>query len=154
MPTFESAIDIRASADALFGLTQDYDRRLDWDPFLKEARLVGGAAAPGIGVRAWCVARSGLGMETEYVSFERPDVAAVKMTRGPAMFGSFAGSWRFKTVAPDTTRVVFRYHVTARPAWLRAVLDPIFCLVFERDVVQRLEALKRFAETTELVEVP
>jgi len=148
MPTFEAAIDIRTGADALFDLTQDYDRRLDWDPFLKEARLVGGAAAPGIGVRAWCVARSGLGMETEYVSFQRPDVAAVKMTRGPALFGSFAGSRRFKTVAPDTTRVVFRYHVTARPTWLRRVLDPIFCLVFERDVVQRLEALKRFAETT------
>jgi len=154
VPTFEATIDIRAGADALFDLTQDYDRRLDWDPFLKEARLVGGAAAPGIGVRAWCVARSGLGMETEYVSFQRPHVAAVKMTRGPALFGSFAGSWRFKSVAPDTTRVVFRYHVTARPVWLRAVLDPIFCLVFERDVVQRLEALKRFAETTELVEVP
>jgi ribosome-associated toxin RatA of RatAB toxin-antitoxin module len=153
MPTFEAAIDIRAGADALFDLTQDYDRRLDWDPFLKEARLVGGATAPGIGVRAWCVARSGLGMETEYVSFQRPQVAAVKMTRGPAMFGSFAGSWRFKTVVPDTTRVVFRYHVTARPTWLRRVLDPIFCLVFERDVVQRLEALKRFAETTELVPV-
>src|SRR6266542_3143651 len=120
MPTFEAAIDIRAGADALFDLTQDYDRRLDWDPFLKEARLIGGAAAPALGVRAWCVARSGLGMETEYVSFQRPHVAAVKMTRGPALFGSFAGSWRFKTVAPDTTRVVFRYHVTARPAWLRA----------------------------------
>jgi ribosome-associated toxin RatA of RatAB toxin-antitoxin module len=153
MPTFEATIDIQAGVDALFDLTQDYDRRLDWDPFLKEARLVGGAATPGIGVRAWCVARTGLGMETEYVSFQRPHVAAVKMTRGPAMFGSFAGSWRFKTIAPDTTRVVFRYHVSARPAWLRSLLDPIFCLVFERDVVQRLKALKRFAETTELAPV-
>jgi len=151
MPTFEAAIDIRAGANALFDLTQDYDRRLDWDPFLKEARLVGGATAAGMGARAWCVARSGLGMETEYVSFKPPHVAAVKMTRGPALFGSFAGSWRFKSVGPDTTRVVFRYHVTARPAWLRGLLDPIFCLVFERDVRQRLEALKRFAETKELV---
>jgi hypothetical protein len=125
------------------------NRPLSTRDLLKEARLVGGATAPGIGVRAWCVARSGLGMETEYVSFQRPQVAAVKMTRGPALFGSFAGSWRFKTVAPDTTRVVFRYHVTARPTWLRGLLDPIFCLVFERDVVQRLDALKRFAETTE-----
>src|SRR5215216_1249137 len=153
MPTFEAAIDIRADANALFDLTQDYERRLDWDPFLKEARLVGGATAAAVGVRSWCVARTGLGMETEYVSFQRPQVAAVKMTRGPALFGSFAGSWRFKTVALGTTRVVFRYHVTARPTWLRGVLDPIFCLVFERDVVQRLQALKRFAETTELVPV-
>src|ERR671927_353008 len=105
MPTFEATIDIHADVGALFDLTQDYDRRLDWDPFLKEARLVGGATAAGLGVGAWGAARSGLGMETEYVSFRRPDVVAVKMTRGPALFGSFAGSWRFKTVAPDTTRV-------------------------------------------------
>jgi Polyketide cyclase / dehydrase and lipid transport len=76
MPTFEATIEIRADANALFDLTQDYDRRLDWDPFLKQARLVGGATAAGVGVRAWCVARSGLGMETEYVSFQRPQVAA------------------------------------------------------------------------------
>src|SRR5256885_1859088 len=135
MPTFEAAIDIRADAVALFDLTQDYDRRLDWDPFLKEARLVGGAAAPGKGVRAWCVARNGLGMETEYVSFKSPHIAAVKMTHGPAILGSFAGSWRFKTVVPNTTRVVFRYHLTARPAWLCGMLDSIFRLVFTRDVV-------------------
>lgn len=151
MTTFEAAVDINADAAALFELTQDYDRRLDWDPFLKEARLVGGATAAGLGARAWCVARSGLGMETEYVSFNPPSVAAVKMTRGPALFGSFAGSWRFKNVAPDTTRVIFRYHVTARPHWLRGLLDPIFQFVFKRDVEQRLAALKRFAESNELV---
>src|SRR5581483_7217601 len=101
MPTFEAAIDIHASADALFDLTQDYARRLDWDPFLKEARLVDRAAVPAVGVRAWCVARTGLGMETEYVSFRRPHVVAVKMTRGPRILKSFAGSWRFKCLAPD-----------------------------------------------------
>ena len=71
----------------LFRLTQDYDHRLDWDPFLKEARLVGGAQTAGIGVRAWCVAKSGLGMETEYVSFNPPKTVAVKMTKGPAIIG-------------------------------------------------------------------
>ena len=153
MTTFEAAIDIKADAAALFELTQDYDRRLDWDPFLKEARLVGGATEAGVGARAWCVAHSGMGMETEYVSFNPPSVAAVKMTRGPAVFGSFAGSWRFKSVAPDTTRVIFRYHVTARPHWLRGLLDPIFQFVFKRDVEQRLAALKRSAETTDILQV-
>src|SRR5258705_13842224 len=67
MPTFEQAIEIQAEPAELFDLTQDYSRRLEWAPFLKVAQLHGDA--PGVGVRAWCVAWNGLGMETEYVTF-------------------------------------------------------------------------------------
>src|SRR5688572_23515398 len=109
MPTLEQSIDIRADAMALFRLTQDYDHRLDWDPFLKEARLIGGATEAGMGVRAWCVARNGLGMETEYVSFNPPKVVAMKMTKGPMIFSNFAGSWRFQDAGDGYTKVIFRY---------------------------------------------
>lgn len=154
MPTIEREIEINASAEALFDLTQDYDRRLLWDPFLKEARLVGGATEAGLGVRAWCVSRLGMGMETEYVSFRRPRVVAVKMTKGPAMLASFAGSWRFFPLAPGRTRVVFRYALTARPPWLRPLLDPILARVFEKDIADRLRDLKRVAETTGILSAP
>ena len=150
MPTFEQAIEIDASPAELFRLTQDYNHRLDWDPFLKEARLVGGAQAAGLGVRAWCVANSGLGMETEYVSFNPPKTVAVKMTKGPAIISSFAGSWRFQELAPGRTRVIFRYHMTAR--WLGFALDPVMRLILKHDVKQRLEALKRSVETTDLLQ--
>ena len=76
--TFEHAVLIRAPAAALFALTQDYTRRLEWDPFLRSAELLGGAAEAGVGVRANCIARSGLAMETEYVSFNPPTTTAVK----------------------------------------------------------------------------
>src|SRR5438045_9348032 len=112
MPTFEQAIEINATPAELFRLTQDYTHRLDWDPVLKEARLVGGAQAAGIGVRAWCVARSGLGMETEYVSFNLPKTVAVTMTTGPAILESFAGSWRFQELAHGRPRDSFRYHLS------------------------------------------
>jgi ribosome-associated toxin RatA of RatAB toxin-antitoxin module len=151
MPTFQHAVEIRADRSALFDLTQDYDRRLAWDPFLKEARLLGGASRAAVGVRAWCVARSGLGMETEYVSLSPPAVAAVKMTRGPWFLASFAGSWRFDEVAPGRTRVAFAYHLAARPRWLRPLLDPILTAVFARDTRRRLAALKRAAESTDLL---
>ena len=59
---FEQSILISASPGDLFALTQDYDRRLIWDPFLKSAELLGGAKVAGVGVRAYCVAHSGLGM--------------------------------------------------------------------------------------------
>jgi ribosome-associated toxin RatA of RatAB toxin-antitoxin module len=146
MPTFEQSIEINAPRSFLFDLTQDYSRRLDWDPFLKEARLVGGADKPGVGVRAWCVAKTGMGMETEYVSFNPPERTAVRMTRGPAILKSFAGSWVFESKGHNKTKVVFRYHLTASPHWLRLVLEPVLQVVFSRDTRKRLEALKRAVE--------
>ena len=38
----------------LFDLTQDYGRRLTWDVFLKEARLLGDASQPAAGVDGHC----------------------------------------------------------------------------------------------------
>jgi len=144
--TFEQSIVIHGSAAELFELTQDYTRRLEWDPFLRWAELLGGARRAGVGVRAWCVAHSGLGMETEYVSYRPPHVTAVKMTRGPRLIGSFAGSWRFEEVGPGQIRVRFRYHLRARPTWLAWLLTPILTRVFARDTRRRLAALKAFVE--------
>ncbi|HEY7350197.1 MAG TPA: SRPBCC family protein [Ktedonobacterales bacterium] len=152
MPTFGRSITICKEPMALFRLTQDYTRRLEWDPFLQEARLVGGAVEPGVGVRAWCVARNGLAMETEYVSYRPPEMAAVRMTAGPRALATFAGSWRFKQIAPGVTYVTFCYHLTAWPSWLRFILDPILLRVFAADTWQRLVALKRAAETTSLLQ--
>ena len=112
---FRQTIEVAAEPVVLFDLTQDYARRLDWDPFLKEARLLGGADEPGVGVRAWCVAWYGFGMETVYVTWSPPAMAAVRMTRGPALLAAFAGAWRFAEVGRGLTRVTFRYHLKARP---------------------------------------
>jgi hypothetical protein len=144
--TFEETIVIAGSPNELFALTQDYARRLEWDPFLKSAELVGGAKVPGVGVRAYCVAHSGLGMETEYVTFNPPRVTAVKMTRGPWMIDSFAGSWRFEEVAPGQTRARFCYQVRAWPKWMAWLLTPILACAFGRDTRKRLTALKRAVE--------
>lgn len=149
--TFERSIEIATSAEAAFDLTQDYGRRLEWDPFLRSAELLpagpgGGAVAAGVGVRAYCVARSGLGMETEYVAFRRPAVAAVKMTRGPRVLKAFAGSWRFAEASPGRTRVTFRYHLVARPRWLAWALTPALGWAFARDTDRRLAALKAALE--------
>jgi hypothetical protein len=142
----EHSVLIRASPARLFALTQDYGRRLEWDCFLKEASLLGGAREAGPGVRARCVAHSGLVMETEYLSFRPPAVAAVRMTRGPWLLESFAGSWRFEAVEPGLTRVSFSYSLRARPRPLARLLTPLLVWVFARDTRRRLAALKRAVE--------
>jgi hypothetical protein len=144
--TLSDSIDIAAPAVDLFALTQDYPRRLLWDPFLRSAELLDGAAAAGAGVRAWCVAHTGLGMETVYVSFTPPRVAAVRMTKGPWLIRSFAGSWRFEEVEDGRTRVTFSYRLVARPWWLSWLLTPGLAWAFRRDTRRRLAALKQAAE--------
>jgi hypothetical protein len=156
MPLITCATDIAAPAADLFALSQDYSRRLRWDPFLREARLLDGAQSPAVGVRAWCVAQNGLGMETTYVSFQPPTVVAVKMTRGPRFIASFAGSWQYSALPPlngqPRTRVVFRYQVAGRPRWISFLLDPLLAAIFRRESERRLLALKRAVETTSILQ--
>jgi Polyketide cyclase / dehydrase and lipid transport len=152
MRSIEAEIEIRASPEAVFDLVHDYGRRLEWDPFLKEACLLDGASAAGLGVKSLCTARNGFGglaMETVYVSFDRPKVAAVKMTKGPALLETFAASIRQDDVGSGRTRVTYRFHFSTRPRWLRALVGPVASFLFHREVRQRLEALKIHLEGAE-----
>ena len=128
MPTGTASINIHASPEAIFDLIHDYDRRLEWDPFLREVRLWHGAEHAGPGVKSRCVARrlaGGLAMETVYVTFSRPAVVAVKMTRGPVFLRSFAASLRQESCDACTTRVTYCYHFQSRSGFLSRLIDPL-----------------------------
>jgi len=115
---------------------------MTWDPFLSSAELLGGATAPAVGVRAWCVAKGGIGMETEYVTFTPPRLAAVKMTKGPWLLASFGGAWEFVPDG-DGTRVLFRYQLRMRPRWLAWAVEPMARAWFSRETRLRVAALER-----------
>jgi len=152
MRSLEAAIEIRASPEAVFDLIHDYARRLEWDPFLKEACLLEGAKAAGLGVKTRCTARNGfagLAMETVYLSFDRPKVAAVRMTRGPAVLETFAATLRQEDIRLGLARVTYRFNFSTRPRWLRAIAGPIASILFQREVRQRLKALKSYMERSE-----
>jgi ribosome-associated toxin RatA of RatAB toxin-antitoxin module len=111
---FSEKIIIDCSPETAFDYTQDYENRLKWDTFLKRAELMNGAIKADNGVQAYCVAKNGLGMVTEYVSYNRPKATAIKMTKGPFMFKTFLGSWTFKEIDILQTEVVFLYSFKLR----------------------------------------
>ena len=111
---FTEKIEIKSNAELAFDYTQDYNQRLNWDTFLKKADLIEGATTAGKGVKAYCVAKNGLRMVTEYVSFNRPKATAIKMTKGPFIFKSFLGSWTFKEIQPNLTEITFLYSFQLR----------------------------------------
>jgi hypothetical protein len=133
---FSESIEIKSTAEAIFDYTQDYSKRLEWDTFLIEAYLLDDAITADKGVKAWCVSKNGLGMETEYVSFNRPKVAAIKMTKGPYMFKAFAASWAFKENGSGATTVTFLYSFSLRFPF--KLVGYFIKRVLKADVKQRL----------------
>jgi ribosome-associated toxin RatA of RatAB toxin-antitoxin module len=141
---FTEKIEIKCSPEFAFDYTQDYKQRLAWDTFLKRADLIEGATTAGKGVKAYCVAKNGLGMVTEYVSFNRPRATAIKMTKGPYMFKSFLGSWTFKEIQPNLTEIIFLYSFQLRFPFNLAT--GLIKRNLKTNVKQRLEDLKENIE--------
>ncbi len=146
MPAYEHSIELSAEPRVAFELIHDYQRRLKWDPLLKDARLLNGATEAAVGVRSLCVGRDHLmaaAVEAEYITFNPPHVAAVKMTRGPWFFDKFAATIRHQSLGPNQSRVTYRYSLEVRPRFLRWVLNPLLCAIFSWETRRRLEALTR-----------
>ena len=139
---------INAHQDEVFNFTQDYSKRLSWDTFLTKAELMDGASAAGMKVKAYCVAKNGLGMITEYVSFNPPKSTAVKMTKGPYLFKSFLGSWNFKEIQPNQTEVIFLYSYELRFPF--TLFTPLIRSNLRKNVKQRLLDLKANLEQISL----
>ncbi len=132
---------INAPAAELFALSQDYSRRLEWDTFLKEARVIHPDTVPSVGVKTYCKTWNGIGMETEYVTFKAPNVVAVKMTHGPWFLHEFAATWRFEE-HEGATIVTFIYHFKCRPLFF----TPLIKALLKIEVTRRLKDLKLMAE--------
>ncbi len=141
---FSEKIIINCSREVVFDYTQDYANRLKWDTFLKKAELIDGATKAGIGVKANCIAKNELGMITEYVSFNPPEGTAVKMTKGPFMFRSFAGSWKFARLESEVTLVSFIYSFELR--WPFGLFQRNVNTKLQTEVKQRLLDLKSSIE--------
>jgi len=143
---FTETIIIDAKSETVFDFTQDYNQRLKWDSFLKQADLIDGAVTADKGVKAYCVSRNGLGMITEYVTYNRPKATAVKMTKGPYMFESFLGSWNFKEIATNKTEVIFLYSFMLRFPF--NILTSFIKRNLQKNVKQRLVDLKNNIENS------
>ena len=152
MPTIHSTVEIAAPPDPIFRLSQDYGLRLEWDPFVRELRFLDGATEPAVGVQVWVRAKNGRTMTVRYITVSRPGHIAMTMVAGPWMFSRFSGAWKFRELDGGRgTEVVFSYNFETRPALLRWAMTPIARRVLQRDMDERLAALKRSVETTDLL---
>lgn len=144
--TGQAEIEVPVSAERAFAAFQDYSRRLHWDPFLCEARLLD-ASEPQIGVVARCVAKPRwlrLAMDTVYVTYSPPGQTAVRMVRGPWLVRNFAASLRHKPLEDGVSLVIYRYNLALRPSWLGRLLEPLLRLWFDWETRHRLKAFRTY----------
>ncbi len=147
MPTAEIKEIIPAPAEAVFELLHDYKRRLEWDTLLQEAYLEPEFEKSGKGAISVCRGKRVLGgfaVRTEYVSFQPGKVAAVKMLNQPPFFETFAASIRHIKIDDENSEVIYKVNFTAKPRFLRLILNPIMRRVFIWETRKRLRALKTF----------
>jgi ribosome-associated toxin RatA of RatAB toxin-antitoxin module len=146
VPTLTHQEVVSAPEAWLFDLTQDYSRRLAWDPFPEAYEFHPPAHGPSTGAEVTVSAKNGYTMRVRYVSFNPPRAAAIEMVRGPWFISKFSGTWRFVAQSRDETMVWFKYNVVAAPPALRFIIEPLVLWAFSSHAKRRLKALKSYAE--------
>lgn len=141
--------DIRGKVEDLFAMSQDYARRLAWDPFVTRIELMNGATEPDVGVDTYVETVGGMSMVSRYISFKPPRVAAVTMMEGPRVLKSFSGGWTFRQLSADECNVTFNYNFKTNPAFLRFIMEPLAGLWYQREMRARLMRFKAWAENSE-----
>jgi polyketide cyclase/dehydrase/lipid transport protein len=134
---------VPADVTTAFDLIHDYRRRLTWDTLLRSARTVDDVP-PGPGVEAVCAARwylGGLVFRTRYVTFRRPELAAVQLVGRAPFFATWAASIRHSPLPGGTSILVYTLTFRCRPALLAPLLEPVALAAFRQETRRRLRAL-------------
>jgi hypothetical protein len=139
-----------APAAVVFDLLHDYGRRLEWDTLLRRAEVVGDDA-PAAGVETVCTARwylGGFAFRTRYVTFRRPDLAAVALTGSVLVFATWAASVRHRDEGGGS-RATYTLTFTCRPRWLAWLVEPVAAAAFRIETARRLAAMSRYLRDRE-----
>lgn len=132
-----------AGREAVFDLLHDYHRRLEWDTLLRKAETENDQP-PAKGVVATCTARRLLGgysFRTQYVTFKRPEVAAIKLIGNPPFFAAWGASVRHHDEPDGTSTATYTMTFRCKPSWLAPLIEPMARVMFQRETRRRLRAL-------------
>ena len=133
------SIEINADQKLVFDVSQNYQDRIVWDSFLRQAYLINSESAK-VGTRVYCRAWNGLEIETEYLVYEPVEKVTIKMNKGPFILKELTAHWMFSEKGQGT-EVVFEYEFVPH-------LIPNFIAVkiLRREMRTRLQDLKKFVE--------
>jgi ribosome-associated toxin RatA of RatAB toxin-antitoxin module len=130
--------------ERLFAISQDHNKRLEWDEYLVDISLQDKATSVAKGVKAATKTKDGVVMETVYTEVVVPSRIAVTMLNHSKIFKEFYGEWQYHDISEDQSSLTISYSYK-----LRFPFNLIKHAVRKRLVYtnqQRLLMLKRFVE--------
>jgi len=121
--------------------------RARWDSLVSATHVLGGAPCPFVGAvteNTGAGALRGLSMRTQFVSYDRPRVAAAAMIGQSFPFTKWAASMRHRATGPQQSVLIYTYSFEAGPAWLRWLLTPVVDWIFTWQTRRRFARLQDF----------
>ncbi len=121
--------------------------RLRWDSLVRATTVQGDAPCPFVGAvtdSAGAGALRKLSMQTRFVSFDRPRVAAAMMIGRSFPFRRWAASMQHRPAGAGRSRLIYTYTFDVGPAALRWLLEPPVALAFNWQTRRRFARLRAF----------
>jgi len=121
-----------------------------WDSLVRATRVLGGAPCPYVGAvteNAGGGMLRPLAMRTQFVSYQRPRLAAASMQGRAFPFTRWAASMRHQPLEDGRSLMVYSYTFETGPRWLRWLMEPLAKRVFDRQTHKRFARLQSFLAT-------
>jgi hypothetical protein len=136
-----------ASAEIVFDAFHHHAWRRRWDSLVHATHVTGGAECPYVGAvteNAGGGILRGLAMTTQFISFDRPRVAAATM-RGEAFpFSRWAASMRHRPLADGSSMMIYTYAFEVKPRAWRWLLQPAVKWIFGWQTRRRFARMRQF----------
>jgi hypothetical protein len=86
-------------------------------------------------------------MTTQFISFDRPRVAAATMRGESFPFSRWAASMRHRSLPDGYSVMTYTYSFDVKPRGLRWIVEPLTKLVFDWQTRRRFHRMRDFLKT-------
>lgn len=121
--------------------------RARWDSLVSATHVSGGAECPFVGATTENVGAGllqGLSMRTQFVAYDRPNLAAAKMLGTSFPFTQWAASMRHRPAGPSQSVMIYTYTFEVGPSVLTWAIGPVVNWIFEWQTRRRFDRLRNF----------
>lgn len=142
--------EMPASAEVVFDAFHYHQWRHRWDSLVNATHVIGGAACPYVGAvteNSGGGLLRGLAMQTQFISFDRPRVAAATMRGRAFPFTRWAASMRHQPQSHSRSLMIYTYSFEAGPPGLRWLVEPVTKRVFDWQTRKRFARMQAFLAT-------
>jgi hypothetical protein len=140
-----------ASCAVTFDAFHYHQWRLRWDSLVEHTEVEGGGPCPYKGAVTRSRGRGLMGslvMRTEFISYQRPRLAAARMIGVAFPFTRWAASMRHEPAAGGQSAIIYTYTIETGPPLLRWLMEPIVQRIFRHQTHRRFARMRAFLATS------